>query len=96
MQRILILILLVIVFGLGVIIGFYNAQPVSFNYLVGSIQLPLIALITGEFVVAVLLTLLVVMGRILGLKAETRRLKKQLRNTESELKNLRNLPLKDA
>ena len=96
MLRIFILILLVLVFGTGVVIGFYNAQPVVFNYLFGSMQMPLIALIAGEFIVAVALTLLMVGTRILGLKAEARRLRKQLVAAESELKNLRNLPLKDA
>lgn len=96
MLRILILFFLSFVFGLGVIIGFYNAQPVVFNYLFGSMQMPLIALIAGEFLIAVTLTLLVVMGHVFALKAESLRLKKQLRSAESELKNLRNLPLKDA
>lgn len=96
MLRIFLLILLVLVFALGVTIGFYNAQPVRFSYIFGEIDLPLIGLIVGEFFVAVLLTLLVVFGRILGLKTEVRRLKRQLRDSESELKNLRSIPLEAA
>jgi uncharacterized integral membrane protein len=96
MLRIFLLMLLVMIFAFGIVIGFYNAQPVTFNYLFGITQLPLIALIAGEFIVAVVLTLLVVMGRIIALKAEARRLRKRLGGAEGELRNLRNLPLKDA
>lgn len=96
MLRIILLGLLTALFALGVVIGYYNAAPVTFNYLFGSIQLPLIALVAGEFVVAVLLTLLIVGGRILSLHAEARRLRKQIAAAEGELKNLRNLPLKEA
>lgn len=96
MMRIVILLLLAVVFILGIVIGYYNAQPVTFNYLFGSMQLPLIALLAAEFVCVALLTLLVVMGRILALKAESLRLRRQLRAAESELSTLRNLPVKDA
>ena len=91
MLRIILIIVFVIVFALGVTIGFYNGQPVRFSYIVGELQLPLIALIVGEFAIAVLLTLLVVVGRIWSLKLEIRRLRKQLRDQEAELKNLRAL-----
>jgi len=89
MPRLLLLILLAIFFALGVTIGFYNAQPVRFSYIFGEIELPLIALIVGEFLLAVLLTLLVVLGRMLTLRAELRRLRRQLRNSDEELANLR-------
>ncbi len=96
MLRILLILLLVVVLCLGASIGYFNAQPVRFNYLAGEIEIPLIALIIGEFVIAVLLTLLACFGRVFALKSEIRRLRKQLRDAEAELKNLRNLPLKDA
>lgn len=96
MLRIMILLVLSAVFVLGIVIGFHNAQPVVFNYLFGSVQLPLIALIAAEFVCVVVLTLIVVMARIVALKAESLRLRRQLRAAESELSTLRNLPVKDA
>lgn len=96
MLRILLILLLVVVLCLGASIGYFNAQPVHFNYLVGEMEIPLIGLIVGEFIIAVLLTLLACFGRVFGLKSEIRRLRKQLRDAEAELKNLRNLPLKDA
>jgi len=77
------------VFVLGTTIGFFNGQDVEFNYLFGSVQLPLIALLIAEFLLVVALTLLATFVRVFGLKSEIRRLRKQLRDTETELKNLR-------
>ncbi|WP_420466167.1 LapA family protein [Panacagrimonas sp.] len=94
--RILALLALAIFLVLGASVGYFNAQTVEFDYLAGKIELPLIALVIGEFVLAVLLTLLICMGRMLALKNEVRRLRKQILNTDAELKALRELPLKDA
>lgn len=96
MLRILILLLLALVFAAGIVIGYFNSQLVVFNYLFGTFELPLIALIVCEFILTVLLTLLVVAMRILALKAEALRLRRQLNAAEGELRTLRNLPLKDA
>ncbi len=96
MLRILLILLLVLVLCLGASVGYYNSQQVEFDYLAGKIEVPLIALLIAEFGVAVLLTLLVCYARVFSLKSEIRRQRKQLRDAEAELKNLRNLPLKDA
>lgn len=96
MYRAFVIGVLVLVLCLGASIGYFNAQPIHFDYLAGHIELPLIGLILADFLLAVVLTLLICGGRILGLKAETRRLKKQLRDAEAELKNLRDIPLKDV
>jgi lipopolysaccharide assembly protein A len=89
MARVLLLIALLLFFALGGTIGYFNAQPVRFSYIVGTIELPLIALLVSEFLLAVVVTLLVVAGRTLTLKAEIRRLKRQLQKGEAELANLR-------
>jgi lipopolysaccharide assembly protein A len=96
MYRAFIIGILVVVLCLGASIGYFNAQPIHFDYLAGQIELPLIGLVLADFFLAVLLTLLICSGRILGLKAEARRLRKQLRDAEAELKNLRDIPLKDV
>lgn len=95
MIRVLIIISLMLVLALGIAIGFFNAQPVTFNYLAGSVQLPLIALVMGEFFLVALLTALLCWARIFGLKGEIRRIRKQLKDAQAELQSLRNLPLKD-
>lgn len=93
MPRILILVVLIVVLALGACVGYFNAQSVEFFYLIGSIKLPLIALIMSVFLAGVVLTLALTVIRILGLKGEVRRLRRQLHDTETELKNLRNLPV---
>ncbi|HEY0916533.1 MAG TPA: LapA family protein [Solimonas sp.] len=79
------------VFVLGTTIGFFNSQKVEFNYLFGMVELPLIALLVAEFVLVALLTLGAGFLRVLSLKAEIRRLRKQIRDSETELRNLRAL-----
>lgn len=96
MFRTLLTVLLVVVLCFGAAIGYFNAQTVRFDYLAGQVELPLIALVVAEFLVAVLLTLLICSTRILALRAEARRLRRQLADTQAELKTLRELPLKDG
>lgn len=96
MLRFLVIAALVLFLVLGASIGYFNAQEVEFDYLAGSVKMPLIALVIGEFVVAVLITLLICMGRMLGLKSEIRRLRKHLQAAEAELKSLRELPIREA
>lgn len=91
MLRVLVIAGLIIFLVLGASIGYFNAQPVRFNYLAGEVELPLIALVIGEFVVAVLLTLFISFGRMLSLKSEIRRLRRQISGVEAELKTLRDL-----
>jgi putative membrane protein len=93
--RFLVIAALVLFIVLGASIGYFNAQEVEFDYLAGTVKMPLIAMVIGEFVVAVLVTLLLCMGRMLGLKSEIRRLRKQVQGAEAELKSLRELPLRD-
>lgn len=96
MLRILVIAALVLFLVLGASIGYFNAQEVEFDYLAGTVKLPLIALVIGEFVLAVSLTLLICLGRMLSLKTEIRRLRKQVRGSESELKSLRDLPIRET
>ena len=93
MYKTLIIVILVIVLCIGATVGYFNAQQVEFYYLFGSAHLPLIALVIGVFGIAVVLTLLLVTARIFGLKREIRRLNRQLRDAETELRNLRTLTL---
>jgi uncharacterized membrane protein YciS (DUF1049 family) len=93
MYKTLILIVLIAVLCVGTTLGFFNSSPVEFYYLFGSVHLPLIALVIFVFGIAVVLTLLLTMTRIFGLKREIRRLHRQLRDAQTELRNLRDLPL---
>lgn len=96
MTRILLALLLLVVLTLGAALSYFNWDPVPFNYLAGETQVPLVALLIGMFAGGVLAALLLCAGRILALRAEILRLRRQLNGANSELKNLRNLPLKDV
>ena len=93
MLRIVVLLVLLVFLFLGAAIGYFNAQEVEFDFLAGSIHLPLIALLVATFLLAVILTLLICFGRMLGLRTEIRSLRKRLSGAEAELKSLRELPL---
>lgn len=96
MLRVLLLVLLIAMLVLGASIGYFNAQTVTFNYLLGQWELPLIAILIGDFLFGMLLTLLLVFARLLRARSETGRLRRQLRDAESELRNLRALPVAAA
>jgi lipopolysaccharide assembly protein A len=93
MLRLFVVLLLLLVFTVGASLGYFNAERVTFHYLVGSVEVRIAVLVVVTFVVGVLITLLLCAVRIIGLHNEIRRLRKQLRDAETELKNLRNLPL---
>lgn len=95
MIRALIIGAVFLVLALGIAIGLFNAQPVSFNYIAGSLQIPLIVLVMAEFFLVAAVTALLCWARIFGLKGEIRRIRRQLKDAQAELQSLRNLPLKD-
>jgi uncharacterized membrane protein YciS (DUF1049 family) len=93
MLRVLVYAVLLAVFIVGAALGYFNATQVSFNYLFGTVEIRLVVLVVFTFVLASLLTMLLCAVRLLSLSGEARRLRRQLRDAETELKNLRNLPL---
>ncbi|HZR37771.1 MAG TPA: lipopolysaccharide assembly protein LapA domain-containing protein [Nevskia sp.] len=93
MLRLLAAVLLLAVFVAGAGLSYFNYDYVSFNYLFGTTQVRLVVLVVLTFVLAALLTLLLCSIRLFSLSGEARRLRRQLRDAETELKNLRNLPI---
>jgi uncharacterized membrane protein YciS (DUF1049 family) len=92
MLRLLLILLLLTVFALGAALSYFNAQTVQFDYLFGAVQVRLVVLVVVTVLISAILTLLLCAARLLGQAAELRRVRRDLRNTETELKNLRNLP----
>ena len=88
-MRSALLILLLAMLVLGASIGYFNAKTVSFNYLFGELELPLIAILIADFLFGMILTLIVVSGRLLRTRREVGRLRRQLRDAESEMRSLR-------
>lgn len=93
MIRVLVSGLLIGAFCLGAAVGYFNWTPVSFDYLAGQAELPLIALLLAAFLLGVLVAWLLNLGRFWLLNRDNRRLRRQVGGLEAELKNLRNLPL---
>lgn len=92
MIRLVSLILILAVFMAGASLGYFNNERVTLHYLVGSVETSVAILVCGSVVVAAVATLAICGLRILGLHRDIRRLRRQLRDAETELKNLRNLP----
>jgi putative membrane protein len=95
-MRILGLVFFIIVVLLGISFAVLNAEPVKLNYYFGSSSLPLSLVTVIAFAVGVILGILVSLFLILRLKSQNARLRKTIRNTEKEVNNLRNLPIKDS
>lgn len=91
MLRTAVLVVLLVVLICGAAIGFFNAQRITFNYLVGSVELPLIVLIVGELILVTVIGMVAFAGRVWSLRLEIRGLRKRLAAAEVELKNLRSL-----
>ena len=93
MGRLLVTLLLIATFCLGATVSYFNWSPVTFHYLAGQAELPLIALLLAAFVLGVLVMGLLNFARMFMLGRDTRRQQRQIRELESELRSLRNLPL---
>ncbi len=91
MLRAIVLVVVLAIFACGAAIGFFNVEHVRFNYLTGSVELPLIYLLLVELVVVTLIGLALFAGRVWRLKLEIRGLRRRLAANEVELKNLRGL-----
>ena len=93
MGRLLTLLLLLAAFCLGAAISYYNWSAVPFHYLAGQVELPLIALLLGAFLLGVVVMWLLDLARLFVLSRDSRRQQRQIHQLEAELKSLRNLPL---
>ena len=89
----LIFILVLLVFTLSFAV--LNAEPAKINYYFGISQMPLSLVLVIAFVIGALFGAVVNVGMILRLKRQIFRLRKEVRVSEKEVKNLRALPIKD-
>lgn len=93
MGRLLVVLLLIVSFCLGAAVSFYNWTSVTFHYLAGQAELPLIALLLGAFLGGIVVMWLLTLARMFLQSREVRRQQRQIRELEAELKSLRALPL---
>jgi uncharacterized integral membrane protein len=96
MGRLLIVLLLIVSFCLGAAVSYYNWTSVTFHYLAGQAELPLIALLLGAFLAGIVVMWLLNLARLFVLARDIRRHQRQIRDLEAELRSLRALPLASA
>jgi putative membrane protein len=89
------LLLIIIIMMLGAAFAVLNADPVHFNYYFGTLELPLSLIVSTALGVGVVIGILSGIGLALGLKRENVSLKRRSRLVNEEIKNLRNMPLKE-
>lgn len=79
----------------AIIFSTLNYSSVPLNYLFGQTRLPLSVLLVVAFIGGFIAGLLLDAWLMYRQKARIRRLERQLATCESEISNLRKLPLKD-
>ncbi len=95
MKKVLALLVLPVVALLGLEFALLNSQPVQFNYYFGSLEAPLALIIVVTLFLGSVTGGLVCMGAVLKEKSHNAGLRKRIGVTEKELRNLREIPLKD-
>lgn len=94
MKRALIVLFLIVVGVASSIVTHFNSDTVSFNFYLGSINLPLAVLLIISVILGALIGLLFSLGLALSAQSEKRRLRRKLNLSEREVQNLRDIPIK--
>jgi putative membrane protein len=97
MKRFLYAFVAIVVLALGLGFAYKNAQPVSVDYYFGlHWEGPLSLLLLSSMTLGVLLGLLVGLGMHLRMQRQLARARREIREIEQEVQNLRALPIKDV
>lgn len=76
--------------------AYYNAAPVSLNYVLDTIEIPIALLALIAFVVGSVFAMLLMIPFVFSTKSRIRAIRRTCREQEQELKSLRKLPLDDV
>ena len=95
-MRYLIALFWLIVIILAIIFVAMNSHTIKLNYYVGERNVYLPLLLFVSLVVGAVLGVCAMVPIWLRAKSEKRKIKGRLRDAEQELKNLRNIPIKDT
>ncbi|HEY0720578.1 MAG TPA: lipopolysaccharide assembly protein LapA domain-containing protein [Gammaproteobacteria bacterium] len=96
MRRLLEIVVILFVSFLGLAFAVLNAETVEIKYYLGTISLPLALILAIALLIGALLGGLASIGYVLHQRRENSRLRKKLSLVETELKNLREIPIKDV
>jgi len=80
----------------GVSFAWLNAQPVPFNYYVGTVETRLALLLVGFLAGGWVLGVLSMVRSVISLRRRLARADHELKLSRREVGNLRNLPLRDG
>ena len=94
-MRFIMLIFYLFLMLFGVSFAALNAGSVILNLYFKTLSMPVSVLVMIVFVLGVLIGFVVFLGRYWCLKSKYRKTKHQLQMMEREIKNLREIPLKD-
>jgi putative membrane protein len=95
MGRLLGFLFLVVLVVLGLSFAVLNAQSVPLNYYFGFREIPLSMIVVLSLAAGAVIGVLVSAGLILRMKAQTRQLRRKLRNAEKDSDQLRVLPAEE-
>ena len=95
MKRLLGFLLLLVVVVVGLAFAVLNAQTVQLHYYFGSTDAPLSLVLVLVLAVGAVLGVVASLGMVVGQRRELGRLQRKVKVTEQELKNLREIPIKD-
>lgn len=95
MKRIFAFLFLVLVAALGLGFAVLNAGEVELNYYFGRTMLPLALIVIGALVGGALLGVAASLGMVLIQKGENSRLRRRITVLEKEIRNVREMPIRD-
>ncbi|MDH5785295.1 MAG: LapA family protein [Chromatiales bacterium] len=95
MIRALLILLLILLAIVVSVLTRLNLEVVNFHYYFGSVALPLMLLLALVFVFGALTGLMLTFALALSTYSERKRLKRALALREQEIRNLRDIPIKD-
>lgn len=95
MKRLLSLITLFLLIALALGFTVLNAGPVDLDFYLGRFSVPLALVVVLAVLVGAVLGMLVSMGVVLRQRRQAKRLQRQLDTAETEVRNLRQIPLRD-
>jgi len=97
MARLFYLALALIVFTIGLSFAYQNHQVVDLNYYFGwHWSAPLAEMLILSLIIGVVVGYLVTLRRTLVLRAQLGQARRQIKQVEQEVENLRSLPIKDV
>lgn len=96
MIRLLRNLVLLFALALGITFGFFNFQLVTVDLLLSEARVPLVVVLILDFVLGFSLALMLLLARTLKLRADLARERRQLKDAQAEIRNLRSMPIHDA